>query len=296
MAKAQIERYFNEDCRYLPLRAIGQSRQVVARTDLLPHHEDCFEFHLVMDGVLNWWVEDETHRLEPGTLYITKPGELHGAIKNTVQPCTLLWLQVDTRSLADRQIELELNALSVRRWRGADDLTPIVSAMLDEVREPQPDSPRLIKSYLELFLAKVLRQYQKRQQDPEFPESLKDLMVFIDASLERGQPPDISQLCQKAALSRSRVFQLFNAYVKQSPNSYLNTRRIEIAKQSLKQSSVLVTRLAHDLGYSSSQHFSTAFKRMTGMTPLEYRKLEPLSPPARDREAGKKNHLGHSVT
>ncbi len=293
MSKAQIERYFNETCLYEPLKAIGQSRQVVARTDLLPHHEDFFEIHLLMDGVLNWWVEDETHRLEPGTLYLTKPGELHGGIKNTVQPCTLLWLQVDAKLLEDRQIELELTKLSARRWQGAAELRPIVSAILEEVREPQPDSPRLIKSYLELFLAKLLRQYQKRQQEPEHPEALAALLAFISTSVERGVVPDIAQLCQEVDLSRSRIFQLFNTYIKQSPYSYLNTRRIELAKHYLKQSTSPVTRLALDLGYSSSQHFATSFKRMTGMTPLEYRRLEHTNPLAEEKELGKKNSLGH---
>ncbi|MCA9836605.1 MAG: AraC family transcriptional regulator [Trueperaceae bacterium] len=294
MPQAQIERYFNESCLYPALKAIGQSRQVVARTNLLPHHEDYFEIHLLMDGVLHWWVEDETYTLEPDTVYLTKPRELHGAIKNTVQPCTLTWLQVDARLLEDRALGLELGALRARCWSGAAELTPLMNAMLAEVRRPQTDSGRLIKAYLDLFLLKLVRQYGQRQQEPSYPETFKDLLLFIDEGLEQGAVPSIRQLSERAGLSRSRIFQLFNLYLKQSPNSYINRKRIERAKASLKQSNHAVTKLALDLGYGSSQHFATAFKRMTGMTPLEYRKLEHLKPLAEERERGKKNHLGHS--
>lgn len=48
--------------------------------------------------------------------------------------------------------------------------------------------------------------------------------------------------------------------------------RVDAAKKLLRQPDISVTDVALMIGFSSSQHFGTAFKRATGMTPLDYRK------------------------
>ena len=273
MSQAHIERYFEEQCLVPALRAIGQSRQTSARTDLRPHHENYFEFHLIMDGAVNWWVEDETYTLLPGAVYLTKPGEVHGGVENAIQPCTLTWLQVDAELLADEQVCHELNLVAERTWTGAHELIAYVEIMLAEVRKPQPDSPRVITAYLQVFLAHLLRQYRSRVRSPKFPPKFKLLLDYIETHLadpaQRGVGVD--DLCKHADLSRSRVFQLFNLYAGQSPISYITMRRIEHTKTLLRNTDAPITQIALDLGFSSSQHFATSFKRSTGLTPKEFR-------------------------
>jgi len=47
---------------------------------------------------------------------------------------------------------------------------------------------------------------------------------------------------------------------------------ISVAEESLSKTSVSISELAHELGYSESSAFDRAFKRLTGQNPLEYRK------------------------
>lgn len=293
MTQAYIERYFAQDCLTPALKAIGYSRQVTARADLFPHHEDHFEIHLVLDGVVNWWVEDETHTLTPGSIYLTKPKERHGAIKNTVQPSTLYWLQVDAKALSDSSLKTDLHALQSRTCQGAEQLVEDVKNMLTEIRQPQADSKRMLNGTLQLFLSKLLRHYQAQTQTVEIPQVMKTMLNYIDESLDSDQAITVNALSAMTNLSRSRVFQLFDQYTKQSPIAYAQTKRIDKAKQYLKEQSQAITQVALDLGYSSSQHFATVFKRMTGMTPREYRKLESLEPKQEDIELGEQFQLGH---
>jgi AraC family L-rhamnose operon regulatory protein RhaS len=273
VSQAQIERYFGDQCLIPALRAIGQSRQTSARADLRPHHENYFEIHLVMDGAVDWWVKDETYTLLPGSVYLTKPGEVHGGVGNTIQPCTLTWLQVDAEALTDADIRNELELIAERTWLGAHELVNHVTTMLAEVRNPQPDSPRVIAAYLQVFLAHLLRQYRHRVRPPEYPPKFKRLLEYIEAHLA-GPELDVvgvDDLCACAGLSRSRVFQLFGRYAGQSPASYINMKRIERAKNLLRKTDTAITQIALDLGFSSSQHFATSFKRATGLTPKAFR-------------------------
>ena len=270
MTEAIVERYFDGACFVPALRAIGQSRQLYAREGLLPHREPCFEIHLVMDGSVHWWVEDETYQLQPDTIYVTKPGELHGAVQSVVQPCTLNWLQVDTAFLADESIRQGMGRLERRITTGAGQLVEYVLAMLQECRQPRPDSKRIVSAYLQLFLAKMLRQFDGHDVGRAVPDQFDLLLTYIEALLPGNIT--IEMLCARANLSRSRIFQLFHQYVGQSPVSYIMSMRIQRAEHQLRYSTLPITDIAFNLGFSSSQHFATVFKRHTGQTPSQFRK------------------------
>ncbi len=69
---------------------------------------------------------------------------------------------------------------------------------------------------------------------------------------------------------------LFNEKVKSysgfSLINYLINIRISEAIKLLKKKDTSLTDIALDIGFYSSQHFSTTFKKLTGYTPSEFRK------------------------
>lgn len=272
MSEPFIERYFASRCFSPALKAVGQSRQIIARGGLGPHSEPYTEIHLILDGAVHWWVEKEQYELEPGTVYITRPGELHGGVRDLVQPCSLTWLQVDADALEDRVMAAELGDLTLRQWNGAQELVGYVQAILAECRQPQPDSRRLVAANLHLFLAHLLRQSVHSARRPEMPPRFSELLRFIDQHLDNSRPLTIDDLCRETSLSRSRLFQLFDQHIGQSPISYITTHKIEAAKVSLRKTDLPITQVALEHGFSTSQHFATVFKRITGSTPTEYRR------------------------
>ena len=60
--------------------------------------------------------------------------------------------------------------------------------------------------------------------------------------------------------------------MKTTPADYLAKRRIFHAKRLLGDSKLSIIQVALQVGFSSSQHFSTSFRKTEGMTPSEYRK------------------------
>ena len=51
----------------------------------------------------------------------------------------------------------------------------------------------------------------------------------------------------------------------------MNQERLELARRLLGESTFTVKQIALRTGFSSSQHFSTSFKRLYGQTPSEFR-------------------------
>lgn len=87
-------------------------------------------------------------------------------------------------------------------------------------------------------------------------------------------PGDITlqEVAAKVHLNPSYLSQLFKQQMKINFIDYVLEHRMEKAKQLLSQTTLRVSEIAERVGYSDLAYFSNAYKRITGMTPSEYRK------------------------
>lgn len=83
----------------------------------------------------------------------------------------------------------------------------------------------------------------------------------------------INVLATLAGLSSYHFIRMFNRSFGVPPHQYVLTRRIEKAKQLLTYSALSMTQVALEVGYQSHSHFSNAFRRFTGYTPSQFRKI-----------------------
>ena len=63
-----------------------------------------------------------------------------------------------------------------------------------------------------------------------------------------------------------------------SYNELLNASRQQYAEEKLRGSVSKISDIAYQLGYNDTAHFTRAFKRWTGITPIEYRKRAATKP------------------
>ena len=54
-------------------------------------------------------------------------------------------------------------------------------------------------------------------------------------------------------------------------NEYLADIRLEKAKQLLQETDLSAERISDEIGYSNPKYFFKIFKKMTNLTPVEYR-------------------------
>ena len=87
---------------------------------------------------------------------------------------------------------------------------------------------------------------------------------------------DNISLAKLAGLARLSPFHFDRAF-KQSfelpPHRYLTLRRIERAKELLGQTDLSVTRIGFNVGFGNTSSFSVAFRRETGVTPTDFRRV-----------------------
>ena len=85
----------------------------------------------------------------------------------------------------------------------------------------------------------------------------------------------IDEIAKKAGLSKYHFCRVFKTLTDQTVIQYVNTVRIEKAKQLLKNPYLNITEICFKVGFSDISHFNKIFKRMVGMTPSGYKKNKP---------------------
>jgi len=110
----------------------------------------------------------------------------------------------------------------------------------------------------------------------DLPEiALRDIRIqivldFMHHNLEKR--PTLSELGQLLDLSESRFRSIFVKETGVSPQAYLQTLRLERAKELLTENGFSVEQIAMKVGWQDRSHFERRFKKLYGVTPVQYRK------------------------
>lgn len=157
-------------------------------------------------------------------------------------------------------------------------LGQIFDKLIAEATSPQMGSAFAIRQYGQLLLLEVLRGYL-RQADlpPGWLRLLADprLRPAVDLMhAEPGKAWQLPELARSVAMSRSSFAERFRDVAGVPPLTYLSAWRMLLARRALRFRDVSVATLAAELGYTSENAFSTAFKRAVGVSPLRYRQQE----------------------
>ena len=99
-----------------------------------------------------------------------------------------------------------------------------------------------------------------------------------------GALPSLDELAATVGTSKFHLVRMFRAYHGVPPHTYLICYRLAIARRMISQGEKGAdTALA--TGFADQSHFSRSFRRMVGMSPVEYARLGIVRPVPRSREA-----------
>jgi transcriptional regulator GlxA family with amidase domain len=88
----------------------------------------------------------------------------------------------------------------------------------------------------------------------------------------------IAELVNRSGLPKRSFDRRFRAATGYSPLSYVQTLRIEEAKQLLETSNIAVEQVGREVGYEDAASFRRLFRRLSGLGPSDYRrKFQPPS-------------------
>jgi len=263
---------FNGGGTLLPeCRMVGWSRFERASLSLGPHaHTDSYEICYIVRGSVEWWAQAQVFDVGPRDLFVTRPGEAHGGVDAFMHPCELYWLLVRPVNALFQQ----LAGLNRRHFKGGGVMAEGFERLLSELRDPDAHSMQAARSELRLLVIDTLRFHDIAQREASRPAA-PSAPIALAMDYIRAHFPEPACLAEAARLSGLQGTQFRKRFLQESgfaPHDYLARAQIQEAKRRLTHTAQPVTEMAFDLGFSSSQYFATAFRKLTGLTPVEYRR------------------------
>ncbi|MCP5084790.1 MAG: AraC family transcriptional regulator [Alphaproteobacteria bacterium] len=143
------------------------------------------------------------------------------------------------------------------------------------------ESSDLLDGYLYELTRDCFEQSWQRQPDdgpPEKPEydSVTDFRVRKSIRIiseKVGSEIVLDDVARESGLSRPHFYKLFREQIGITPNLFLNTLRMEKALDYLATTSMTVTDISFDLGFSSQSGFTRFFSSNVGLAPSDYRRV-----------------------
>jgi AraC-like DNA-binding protein len=86
---------------------------------------------------------------------------------------------------------------------------------------------------------------------------------------------DANALSSAMAMSRAQLLRRLKALTGNSPGFYIKTMRLEKAKELLETSDLSVSEAAFKTGFGTPSNFSKVFSEKYGMTPSQFRRVNP---------------------
>lgn len=153
-----------------------------------------------------------------------------------------------------------------------DLITQISEAL---VGDPRNDQRLCVQGYALAYLglSKVPADRLKLHlTDPRIDHALE----IMEIKLERRLTND--ELAEVAGMHPNAFTRLFKSVTGQSPQKYMNVKRIERACIMLHNTSVSIEEVAEALGFCDRFHFSRVFKQVRGVGPAAFIKTLILGP------------------
>ena len=128
----------------------------------------------------------------------------------------------------------------------------------------------------ETVIQEILPQEERGPWQPEAlpikPSSVVyPAVVYIRDHLQ--QEITMKEMADLCHLSPSYFSRTFNKETGESFVNYISSRRIQLAKELLRETGKSVTQIADEVGYDNISHFTAVFKRTEGVTPSVYRSM-----------------------
>lgn len=269
----------------------GDARHRRAEQRLGPHYNPGIEICLSRSGVYRWDVEGRAVEIRPGELSATRPWQEHSAQNSALGPGRLAWIilaaggqgSLDAPLLEpllgpDAASVLGVLAGSPRSYLGR---VPEAVAIFDHLRKelPRPDAVgRIAAVRADLARLLVLVARCLNTDRPAVPPRDPIPPAVMRVLARVAEHPQASWTTADMAAEAGLGLTAFNEWCRRatgrSPRWYVLASRLDRARSMLASTSLPVTHVALDNGFSSSQHFSSAFRKLYGESPSEFRSSE----------------------
>ena len=240
------------------------------------HTHGCAEVFFITDGHGRFRTQHEEFPVAIHDLIVVNANVPHTELSQLDSPLEYIVLGVEGLEAvggAGGYSMLHLHS----GWR---ELMTCLELMLQEAREGLAGQEEVCRHLLETVLVLLERQENlDLGSEPESPRVSRECGIvrrYIDNHFKENLSLD--QLAQLAHVNKYYLAHAFRREFGVSPINYLISRRVAESRFLLRETDHNLSLIAQMLGFSSPSYFSQCFRRLEGISPMEYRRQNRKKP------------------
>jgi len=248
---------------------------------------DGLKIYYVQEGKFEWTINSQPFILYPADVAIILPGTEFGNENNVLEIGSFSWIHLQVKlnqkgqllkgswsSLSDGETQaiskiLQMNGSTVlQKFTEAGN---IFKSIQSELFNQELGYQARVNHLLDEIFIHMARKFSRiANPGRDFPSTFMQLKHELRRNLSHQWT--VEEMATLVGLGTTLFNDKVKSYSGFSPVSYLINIRISESIKLLKKPDISLTDIALGIGFYSSQHFSTTFKKLTGYTPSQFRK------------------------
>lgn len=261
-------------------------------TDLFIHdHADFSELLIVLNGTAIHKVNNESYFIKKGDVFVINHRTVHGFVNtNDFHICNIMFrpehlqsLDFDIRKSAgyhalfviEPYLTMERNFQSRLKLQLTEfeQVSNLIASMIKEYDMKTDGWKTILNSYFMMLVVLLSRSYSLPSSE------MKSEVINIAKSvsyIEKNytNPISIEMLAKMSNLSVRHFTRIFRDTYQTSPGNYINNLKMQHACMLLTKTTLNISEVAFQSGFSDSNYFTRQFKKLFQVTPKEYRNQE----------------------
>ena len=247
------------------------------------HSEGCYEIHYIPYGCGTVILNGQEYQLDKDSLFVTGPQISHQQIPLKENPmaeyCIFLQSQEERKpgkNPVSSNNPIVSAFLSTPLWIGHDtqNLHPVMQNLFFELSQKQAGYSEVVQSFLQQIVVLMVRNYSSivpSNAVSSIPGNQQSL-ILDESFLYDYATLTLDSLSRRLALSPRQTQRLLLKKYNQTFQQKKTAARMSAAVLLLQSTDLSIAKIADQLGFSSSEHFTNAFRSYTGISPREYRR------------------------
>ncbi|MCE1154536.1 MAG: AraC family transcriptional regulator [Bacteroidales bacterium] len=214
-------------------------------------------------------------RIERGNILMILPNQKYQYYHESNQVWKEYFIRFEADALYHQLIKtLFINEYQVVEAGFNEELLRLFQRSIDVVRNGLKSSQVYLSGILLHILGLVIAETRNNVQERREKQLIEQAKILMNENVFTGVSPQ--EIASRLNISYTTFRKNFKKYAEVAPARYQNELRMEKARELLTETTLSVKEIAYMLHYSSSNQFSTMFKKFTGQSPQQVRHRAPL--------------------
>ncbi len=242
------------------------------------YHPNCMEVTVIVEGNQKYLANGTEYSIFGGEAFTTFVNEAHSSGEHPQAVNEIYWFQLDMSEMRgflalqepwDAKLFHKLKEWHQRTVKVSKEEVDLLRKSFAYFSKREIEGKDFHLQGYSFFLTFLVGMLEKTDSCSEMTHDIQKVMEFINLHIE--EQIYIEELANLSGLSVTHLKKKFRQQIGISPREYINLRKVEQAKEMLKNASGSVTEIAYTLQFGSSNYFASVFKQFAGCSPSEYR-------------------------